>query len=232
MTKKVLLLLALCCMSQAAFPQVRFGLRAGIISPDLNINDQLQFQNGKNQPALFATSIEERQLGFQAGLMVQIELPEVPIMIIPELLFTSVRNEVNVSASVLSSSQATVSRLATEQFSRVDLPVLAALKLGPLRVQAGPVASFVLSENGDVFDAFDELSSEISAAASLEGQEVSNITVGYQAGLGINILNKLALDVLYEGSLSKISDGITIGGVSGTFDQRVEQFVFKAGLLF
>jgi hypothetical protein len=42
----------------------------------------------------------------------------------------------------------------------------------------------------------------------------------------------LAVDLRYEGSLSKLGDGMTIGGQKCNFDSRISQWVFGVGYWF
>ncbi len=98
-------------------------------------------------------------------------------------------------------------------FNRLDIPVMVGFKiLKILRVQVGPIASFNL--NTEVKDVID----------TVQDIDFAKSTIGYQAGLGVDIGN-LYLDAKYEGGLSSITDQI------GQFetDQRVNQWVFSLG---
>jgi hypothetical protein len=102
-------------------------------------------------------------------------------------------------------------------FNRLDVPVLLGLKFADLfRVQAGPVASFLL--NSDVTQEGANLSS-----STLPDYKKS--TIGYQAGIGVDIGNMI-LDLKYEGALSKVSENI--GGL--TTDQRQNQIILSLGI--
>ena len=62
-------------------------------------------------------------------------------------------------------------------------------------------------------------------------QEFSAATLGYQAGVGLELAN-LLVDVKYEGNLSKLGDGVTIAGRDYSFDQRMSQWILSVGFLF
>lgn len=99
------------------------------------------------------------------------------------------------------------------EFNRLDIPVMVGLKLFKfLRIQAGPIASI---------DIDSKLKDSIS---TIEEVDFKKATLGYQAGLGVDIGN-LYLDAKYEGGLGSITDNV------GDFqtDQRLSQWVFSLG---
>ena len=59
-----------------------------------------------------------------------------------------------------------------------------------------------------------------------------NAVFGYQLVAGIDILKKITFDFKYEGNLSKLGEGITLGGSDFKFDQRNPQFIFSLGIFF
>lgn len=99
-------------------------------------------------------------------------------------------------------------------FNRLDVPVLVGLKLGnTFRIQAGPVASFML--NSDV-------ARDVGNAALPSYQKS---TLAYQAGIGLDIGNMI-LDFKYEGPLGNVSD--KVAGFST--DQRQNQLILSLGI--
>lgn len=77
---------------------------------------------------------------------------------------------------------------------------------------AGPIASFNI--NSEIKDAIE----------TVDDVEFKKSTLGYQAGLGVDIGN-LSVDAKYEGGLSSVTDNI------GTFetDNRINQWVLSVG---
>ncbi|MBC7893713.1 MAG: PorT family protein [Sphingobacteriaceae bacterium] len=92
--------------------------------------------------------------------------------------------------------------LATQKidvrFTTIDVPLLLGFKLGPLRLNAGPMASLTVSENQELKDALDQYSKQSI------GDTFKQAVFGYQAGAGLTFQG-LNLDVRYEGSLSDLS---------------------------
>ena len=59
------------------------------------------------------------------------------------------------------------------------------------------------------------------------------MTVGYQAGVGLDILKKLTIDLRYEGSLKKYQNQIeSTAGTKFNLDDRPNAFIFSLGLMF
>ncbi len=82
-------------------------------------------------------------------------------------------------------------------YSNLDVPVLVGFKvLKIFRVNAGPVATFKLSEDQKLKDALQGLTTNNEA--------IKNASFGYQLGVGVKILG-LNLDLRKVGSLSEIS---------------------------
>jgi hypothetical protein len=99
------------------------------------------------------------------------------------------------------------------QFNRLDLPVMVGMRFFKvLRLQAGPIASLNID------------SKLKEAGTTVRDVEFKNATLGYQAGLGIDLGN-LSIDGRYEGGLSKWTENI---GNLDT-DNRINQWVLSVG---
>jgi hypothetical protein len=99
------------------------------------------------------------------------------------------------------------------QFNRLDIPVMVGMRFFKvLRLQAGPIASLNID------------SKLKEAGTTVRDVEFKNATLGYQAGLGIDLGN-LSIDGRYEGGLSKWTENI------GNFDtdNRINQWVLSVG---
>ena len=211
--------------ASVAFSQVKLAVRTGLSSSNIKTNDILNISQNVEEYRI-ETVLENPRTGFHFGIMSQISVPGIPIMLIPEVLFTQVSSEVKVTASPTLANGLTVApKYVTERFRRIDVPFLVAFKTGPFRFQAGPVGSYVIGEDRNIVGALQDLGNSFT----VEKGDTKTITMGYQAGIGFNLLKKLAFDFKYEGSLSKISDGVRIGNVEGKFDQRVSQYIFSIG---
>ena len=77
----------------------------------------------------------------------------------------------------------------------IDLPLLLGVKLGPLRLNAGPLASLRVLD-GDLKGALKEYTSQ-----SVQ-QTIQQAQLGYQAGIGLSF-SGMQLDIRREGGLGK-----------------------------
>ena len=66
----------------------------------------------------------------------------------------------------------------------------------------------------------------------IEGATYKRVTLGYQAGVGIDLLKKLTFDLRYEGSLNQFGDEITILGETFPLDDRTGAIIFHVGYIF
>ena len=96
------------------------------------------------------------------------------------------------------------------------------LKLGPIRLNAGPTGSLLIN----------------SPKALISNPDVKNnyskMTFGYQAGLGFDLLGRLTFDLRYEGSLKKYQNQIQnlAGTTKVNLDDRPNAFLLSIGLFF
>lgn len=214
--KKILLMLVCGLLLQTANAQlIRFGIKAGAGSSSIKGDDIVLAVTDRSVDEL-KLKAEGATFGVHFGLMSRINIPLLPIHIQPELLFTSAGGKYTVENVTQSLKEEDVK----QTFNRVDIPIIVGYKLGPVRLLGGPVASFVLSE-GFSTESIGNVESDFNSA-----------TWGIQAGLGVDILNKVTVDLRYEGSLSKLGDSATFGGQDFPFDSRASQVLVSVGYLF
>lgn len=199
--KKLFLILLTVLFSTGAFAQLSFGVKAGASTNNFNMDKVAEGSS-------FVDAAEEASWGFHAGAFLRISF--LGIMVQPELLFSMAENNLLVSDGVLE-------EVKSQKFNKLDIPVMLGVKLGPLRVMAGPAASVMLSSDTEFSDA-DEL--------------YKTATFGYQAGLGVDLFKKLTLDVRYEGGLSNYGEEVTVGGETFALDGRTNAIVLSAGIIF
>ena len=207
--KLVTLLLMSLLTSSLSFSQIKFGIRGGINSSKLNSSTEVITGDYK------ITCPNYSVIGYHAGLISQIKL--FSFFIQPELLYSHINNDLNVYN--LNSANPEDATAVKQTINRIDIPVLVGFKLSILKLEAGPVASFVISNNSD-----------LSSITEYDLQW-NKATIGYQAGIGLDI-GKIALDVKYEGNLSKLGTGITIGNTTTSFDTRLNQIIVSIGFFF
>lgn len=149
----------------------------------------------------------DAEFGFQYGLFVRVKVPVIGLYVQPELLFSKTESSITSSAQNVDLA-----------FNRVDVPIMIGGKIGPLRINAGPSLSFLTSAESDVAGLVTDIK-----------DNYSNTSLGFQAGIGIDIL-KFVIDLKYEGALGdKFGDAITVGGNSFSTDERASQIVLAVG---
>ena len=208
--KKAFLLLVVISLFAAANAQIKFGVKGGVNSSTIKMDDIITVTQGVEEYSL--EGIKTASIGFHAGLMTRVTF--FGVFIQPELYFSSTGGEVEVTDLI--TQDVSIRKM---EFKKLDIPVLAGFKFGPARVNAGPVASIIINSKADLIE-----------TAGYE-EKLKGASFGYQAGVGIDILS-ISLDVRYEGNLSKLGDGVNIGGNDYEFDSRNPQFIFSLGIFF
>lgn len=122
------------------------------------------------------------------------------------------------------------SGLATQQIdvklTTLDVPILIGFKLGPLRLNAGPMASLTISKNQTLKDALNQYTTQSI------NDTFKQAVFGYQAGAGLT-LGGLQLDVRYEGNLSDLSQvGIITPGNDARFTTKTTLWQLTVGYAF
>lgn len=121
-------------------------------------------------------------------------------------------------------------------FNIIDLDII------KLRAQAGPTANFVLKSQ-TVYDqtyTIDGQQYEVDQHDATTDKEfdTKSIAWGVQAGLGVDVLNRITLDVNYNFGLSKMFDKLNDTRLGETFDfnnldnKRQNMFVVTLGVKF
>lgn len=194
--KKLVLVLLFAIGSFAVQAQKNgFGIKAGLSST------QLDFEGKQFVPS-------NAQTGYHLGVFAR--FGGVGFFVQPEVLFTQTSGSFRVELPPLSS----VSSIDYEaKFNRLDVPVMAGFRvLKIIRVMAGPIASFNID------------SSLKDASNTVQAIDFKKATLGYQAGLGLDLGN-LSVEGKYEGGLSNFTESI------GTYtaDNRLNQWVLSVG---
>lgn len=210
--KKVSILIVFIAIVQLSYGQFKIGVRAGLNSTSLKM-DELITADNFDQLKLTAS---KAKVGFHAGIISRVQIMSFYLQ--PELLFTATKSEVKVE----NITQGNVN-FKDQSFNRLDLPIMAGWEFGDdffgFRVQAGPIASVTLSSN----------SITENIANIQPKKDFNRATWGYQAGIGLDLFEKLAIDLKYEGGLSKLGDGVVVAGKTRTFDSRANQWVLSLG---
>ena len=215
MKKLIILLFISFLLINQSNAQLKFGIKGGITSTSIKADDVIKDANDVD-----ALKIEGQNssIGFQGGFFGRITIANIYVQ--PELLFSFTKGEVKVTDLTLPSTDDAYETVKTQQFNKLDLPIMVGMKFGPARVQLGPIASIVLSNKSALAD-----------YGNYE-EEFNGATWGYQVGVGLDLGSSLILDAKYEGSLSKLGKGVKIGGETRNFDSRTNQFVVGLGFVF
>jgi hypothetical protein len=205
MMKKKFAIALVCLISFPAFSQVKFGIKAGA-----ETNTVPTYHVGSGDATIEA--LKDAQWGYHAGLFVRVKLG--PVYLQPEAVFASTSFDYNVTES-------SVTDLKTQTFNRLSVPLLIGFKLGPLRINAGPAASIMIG----------------SPKALIEDPDFDQMykgsVWGYQAGIGIDLLKRLTLDVRYAGSLGEaFGDQVSIGGQTFKLDYGQSSLLLSVGWMF
>jgi hypothetical protein len=201
--KKIFAVLLVALIAVPAFSQFKFGIKAGATTATVPKYD---VSSGSVTPMKDAT------WGFHAGIFFRAGLG--PVFIQPEVVFASNTYEYDVQTS-------SVNEILDQSFNRLEIPVLVGIKLGPLRINAGPSATVPIGSPDNLVNDpnFDEL--------------YRGTSFGYQAGVGVDIFNTLTLDARYGGSLAKkFGDDVNIGTTTFRLDDRQPSFILSLGIMF
>lgn len=207
MKKAILIVILFLGGIQFSQSQVHFGIKGGI-----NYNSD-SFKEVSDD---IINGNAESRTGYHAGIWLRFKLPMTGWYIRPELVYTSLKSEVDLKTS------ATTSELATYDFQKLDIPVLLGKKFLKIAyVNIGPSFQYIL--DGDLnYDAVSNIKAD-------------GFTVGMQLGGGIE-LGKLGLDLRWERAFSDTESEIVsdIGGLNTTskFDTRVNQIIIGLSYRF
>lgn len=210
MKKLILVLIASMFIFTVSNAQLfNYGIKGGIGFSSLKIEDITDISDGGD---VYDLITGDGVMGYHFGLQTRINIAMLVIQ--PELYFNAGGGTV----------EQVVDGGATEilnvKFNRIDIPLMAGVKLGPARISVGPVGSFVISETTDLT----ELEPDFELFSS-------TMTWGFQAGLGLDI-SKLSLDFRYEGSLSRLGESLSIGESEFSLDARPSQWIISLGFWF
>lgn len=209
--KKLIAIVFVVLLSIPVFSQINFGLKAGVSTTSLSMPTIKTITSGTT--SFTVDGITTAKYGFHGGVFVRVTL--FGFYIQPEFLFSTRTSEYTVT-----NVQTTVSTVAKQNFNKLDIPVMLGIKLGPLRLNAGPTGSLLIN----------------SPKALITNPDYKNnysrMTYGYQAGLGFDLLF-LTFDLRYEGSLQKYQNQIqNLAGTKVNLDDRPNAFLFSVGIKF
>lgn len=213
MKKNLILVLFLLLSTSMLSAQIRFGLKAGLSSTDLDVS-QLRI----DEPGLsnrLTLALEEANYGIQLGALARIYIGQ-SLILQPEVIFNS--NSVEFGVDDLDDPSIS-RRVFEESYQYVDIPVILNWELIFLRFQAGPVGHLFVDSSSDLFNFQDY------------NPYFEDLTIGYLFGVGIDIWN-LTIDLRREGNFTKFGSHIRFGDNQFQFDDTPSRWLLTVGFLF
>ena len=218
MKKTFLLIAALLMMGSAAFAGGGF---------DLAIGPKVGYQTAKlsYQKADIKSSFSNH---FTAGLFGRVTIGRLYVQ--PEVLYFKTSNifeghVTGVQSDNLFNLPTGANVNLTLNQMNLQVPIMVGvnildLDLVTLRAQAGPTANFVLKSQTlyDKTYTLDGQQSEIAITTTDQDFDTKAISWGIQAGLGVDVLKRITLDINYNFGLSKMFDALNQTTLGETFD--------------
>ena len=190
--KKIITLAIVSLISVSAFAQTKgftAGLRLGTNLSQVRGND-LSMTSG-NTVFNFRHN-ENRAFGFVGGVFMRFGRT---VFLQPEILVSQKGGKYD-----LISDNGNNTKTIDFRMTNLDLPLLVGVKVGDvLRINAGPIATFNIGNDGRLGDAIED------ARGETPEQVYKKAVFGYQAGVGFDI-GQINFDVRYEGNVNDIID--------------------------
>jgi hypothetical protein len=212
MMKKVLVFIIVAFIAIPAFSQFNWGIKAGVSTNSITMDKAVQLTGQAGTYTVQA--LTNANFGYHGGLFVRLTILGVYIQ--PEILFASAENKYNVTSPGVAAPKEVLQTL-----NNLSIPVMVGLKLGPVRLNAGPAATLAMT----------------TPKALITDPNLTNLynkmSFGYQAGVGFDLFNFITFDLRYEGSLQKYQTQIqNTVGTKVALDNRPNAFLISAGLMF
>ncbi|MEM7654718.1 MAG: porin family protein [Bacteroidota bacterium] len=195
----------------AAAQKLKFGPRVGLASSGISASS-LNIQNGDDLDAL-KLDLQESSSELQMGVFARVQF--LGLYLQPEVLLTTASTSFAYEDLITGATDQ-----LTERYVNVEVPIMAGLKLGPLRVQGGPVYRMNLLSRSDLRD-IDGLNRSFKEAS-----------VGLQAGVGLDLGKKIVVDLKYESDISAARDELTIFGNTHQVAQHGGRLIGSVGFSF
>lgn len=213
--KKILLFASLTLLPALTFAQgFQIGIKGGVNLSKLSFGDFVK--TGTNPNGSPTASVDgqtfrsnlsdsfDSKMGVSFGIYTRFGSN---LFIQPELLYSTRSGQFG----VIRNGQTETATITTTSF---DVPLLLGIKGGPIRVVAGPVASFRINDNQSLGNALQQYTQ-----GSLN-DAWSQAYYGYQVGGGLDI-GSLGLDVRYQGNISDVAQ---IENNAGKFSQGMKSW--------
>jgi hypothetical protein len=210
--KRLVIIAIAALLTLPAFSQFKFGVKAGVSTTSITMADAIQVSSGTKTYTV--ESLGGMNFGFHGGIFGRVSISK--LFVQPEILFSTRTNEYKVT-DVLAATTKDVK----QSFNKIDVPVMVGVKLGPARINAGPVGSILINTPRELINDPD--------LETIYGR----MSFGYQAGVGVDLIGLLTVDLRYEGSLKKYQNKIENAiGTAVNLDDRANAFLLSIGIMF
>ena len=184
--------------------QVRFGVKGGINLSNLYIDD---------------VTDEKSKLGLQAGVWMKAPIGEF-FAIQPELLWSSKGTKIGQYQNIPFTQDGQV----RFNLNYAELPVLAAVTLGPVSIQAGPYISYLF--NANVKNLKENLST--GTVIELDKNDFNTVDYGLAGGIALDIKG-FQLGLRYNYGLREIGKSDIAGQITRNAKNSVAQVFVGIG---
>ena len=195
--------------SQLQAQNFKLGPKFSVSSSGISGTD-FQVQNLQDLREL-QVSLQEASPEYHVGIFSRLTL--LGFYIQPELALTTSRVSYLVEDLTGGGTEA-----ANEQYLGLEMPIMAGIKLGPFRANAGPVYRMNLTSVSDLAD------------VQGFGRRFQESTLGLQAGVGLDLGKKIVLDLRYETNLNRPTDEVTVFGQTHKLSEYSGQWVAGIGI--
>ena len=207
--KKLIFVFAIAAtFATVAQAQFKAGIKGGVTTYNMKLGDFLVTNGDAAED--FGLAVKDAKFGYQFGLWARLGKG---LHLQPEILFSTNKVEYAIT-------EGGDTFVGEETYANIDVPIMAGIKLGPLRAQAGPVARFFLGSDDKLANIIDDYESDHD-----------RLKIGYQAGVGLDLW-RVQLDLRYEGSLKHFGDAISVGGQDFGLDGKAGRVVATVGVSF
>ena len=208
MKNLIIVLAFMATFATVADAQFKAGIKGGVTTYNMKLGDFLV--TNSDAASDFDLAVKDAKFGYQFGFWARLGRG---LHLQPEILFSTnkVEYEVKDGGDIF---------VKEETYANIDIPIMAGLKLGPLRAQAGPVARIFLGSDEELANVIDDFQNDHD-----------RVKIGYQAGVGLDLW-RVQLDLRYEGSLRHFGDDISIAGQDIGLDNKAGRVVATVGVSF
>ncbi|MCP9236073.1 outer membrane beta-barrel protein [Lewinella sp. JB7] len=211
MLNRHVFILPLLLCSLCSFAQIELGLKAGLSTESLQ-GEQFGIDRDGRDDLMLA--LQDADYGFQFGALLRLPLGE-KLTLQPEVTFNSAKNNYTFSDGAPEPTQV----VFEERYNDLNVPVLLSYKVAFLRLHAGPVGHFFLSETSD-------LGSQYGLERTFE-----TFNLGYALGGSVDI-GPLTVDVRYDGNFAKYGETFTWQGDEYRMDQAPKRWIGSVAYRF